>query len=285
MSKSILAGVRRRQILRVLYEHGPLSLRALQEVVEPKMSIRSVQHTVKRLCDKNLVVRRFHTLPKNVGNYYQLSQSDEARQKNSKLLALCPDQLIQPHVRTPELLHSEACAVWSRYFTDLIPGVAVVRDFHFMKYPKIMEALHATTNDLELRPDLVLVIPTKPEKGNLFVAVEIERTRKTRNRLAWKIRKLALQSKLDGVIYVCDKNSIAEKIRIIYSSNFMQKAHTINNYGHHYFLFSSSGLSPSGFTPRFTNTESKLIYITNWLQVLATTPKEDRLDSQFCLHS
>lgn len=88
MSTQIQPGSRRIQILRALHQHGPLSLKTLKLIVNPPMTDRRIQDATRRLYEKGLIIRRFDSLPRNAGHYFQNSQRSAARRTIGSLLGI-----------------------------------------------------------------------------------------------------------------------------------------------------------------------------------------------------
>ncbi len=79
MSIAHVNKVRGTQILRLLFQHGPLSHRAIQRLIEPEIKPRRLQAVTKRLREQGLIHRRYDSLPDNVGHVIELSQTQAAR--------------------------------------------------------------------------------------------------------------------------------------------------------------------------------------------------------------
>lgn len=280
MSEKIRPGSRRIQILRILYEHGPLPIRTLLKLIQPPMTERRLQDSIKRLFKNNLVIQKFDTLPRNSGHYYQISQRLPARISIGKLLGLEPTKLLQPHFRGQELTHLETCAIWADRLRLLFPNARVVQDFRFNEDSGIQRVLMSDSADLELKPDLFIQFSEKEGSGRLSVGIEIERTRKTKKRLLNKLRKLSSKTLLDGVIYLCDKDSIRDNLEQIYSSQVRHRAIRTQHYGANFFLFGSTSLPEDTDYPKLINADGQLVNMKDWVQFLGHQSPRLRRDSQ-----
>lgn len=280
MDDRILPGARRVQILQVLHEHGPLPLRTLGRLIQPTMSERRLQDAVKRLYKKGWVIRKYSSAPNNSGHYYQNSQRKDSRRLIAKLLNLNSDLLIQPHFRGQELQHSEVCAVWSDWFRRKFHSAVVIRDFQFDQNPLVQKLLMTEQQTWELKPDFVVLLPASDGKVAVSVAVEIERTRKTKKRLVRKLGKLASGTLFDGVIYLCDKDALSDNLEHVYSSKVRASAMRIKHYGANYFLFGRTCSSVKTNDLELTNADGQGIKLKDWISFLSSQPLRMRRDAQ-----
>jgi DNA-binding Lrp family transcriptional regulator len=281
MADQIQAGPRQIQILRALQDNGPLSLATLEKLLTPQISRRRLQDATKRMADQGLIVRRFDSLPSNVGHYYQLSGRQANRERIAQILN-CDEGTLSIHpFRTQELQHTQCCAIWANRLQHLFPGAQILRDFDFKRHAIAGQYLLSSGEDFELRPDLLIVLPHADSKSQVVVAIEIERTRKSNKRLLQKLRSLCTRTRLDGVLYLCDKNTIETALRTIYCSNVVQKAHRIRHYGNNFLLLSDGTQTHSDPEPRVYNVSQNSVSLTSWMNLLLTTQPRERRDSAF----
>jgi hypothetical protein len=279
MKNQLHTGLRGQQILKLLSLHGPLSTRTLSEIIDPPMKLRRMNDATKRLFDHGFIVRRFESLPKNASNFFQLSQRRESREFIGKILGISANELLQPQFRNQELLHSELCAIWSSRLKKIFPDCRVVRDYHFADDRLAGKVLLSGKNEVELKPDILIHFGAGDLKSiTTTIAIEIERTLKTKERLFHKLRKLTSRTQLDGVIYVCGKNSIAESLRHIYKSRIVEKSHRIKQYGTNFLLFTDGSQHSDGSGPRLFNTSLKPVLLRNWISFLTSTARPLRRD-------
>lgn len=281
MSKQVLPFVRQKQILSTLYEHGPLSIRALQRILEPPITLRRLQDATKRLRKSGLIARRFNSLPLNASNFFHLAQHELARKVLAEMLNKHPDQILQPYFRNQELHHSELCAIWAARFKKLFPDCRIVRDFKLIHDELAQNILLGSKKEMEVKPDLFVQFPRANDNGYISIALEIERTRKTKVRLRQKVSTYALKTRLDGVIYLCDNNAIVESVRHIYldpkSTSYIRVGHFKKNF----IMFSKDEIPAFGEEPKMYNAELENTSLKNWINFLASTKFNFRRDHNF----
>jgi len=86
---------RGRQILKILSVDGPLSVRALNAIIEPKMPRRRLCDALKRLYDNGLTTKRRMNIFGDAAAFYQTSL--RGRKLAAKVLNVHPESLLQPH--------------------------------------------------------------------------------------------------------------------------------------------------------------------------------------------
>ncbi|MEQ1875659.1 MAG: hypothetical protein ABL958_03370 [Bdellovibrionia bacterium] len=269
--------VRRKQIIRALYENGPLSIRGIKCLIEPLISDNGARQSIRLLKQRGLVIPRFSGLPENCANYYQLSLRDDTRPILSKILEVHPLALMEPLINDNELIHSQECAVWTKWFRMMFPDAEVARELQFKKSEMLMRPLMIDYDNRHLIPDIILRMKNKAEDRFTTVAIEVERSRKASYRIAEKLRKLSCETRLDGVIYICANESISETIRHIYLSNIRHKASRVKHYGDNFFLFSNGKFSTVHNGPIMFNSELKQLSLFDWINFLVTTKDETRM--------
>ena len=273
-------GPRQLQIVRALYENGPLSLRALQQLIDPPIALRRLQDAAKRLHEGGLVVRRHTGLPPNTGHFIQLCARNDRRELLADLLNVDRDALQVPHFRGQELCHSEACAIWVCRFRQLFPDARFIREHEYSRCSIASRILLSSGADHELRPDFLMRFPRADGKSFVNVGVEVERSRKTDDRLERKLKILATQTLLDGVIYLCDGANITEALRNIYNSRVVSKALRIGHYGANFLLISDGSMTTHGQEPRMVNAKLETVSLAAWIHFLLNSEQRQRRDHQ-----
>jgi len=282
MENKIAPYHRGRQILQMLAEHAPISARGLEEIIEPKMHRRRVWDALNKLNKKGYLTKRYDGIFKNTGVYYQISQELVAREKVASFLKCTPESLeLKFMPRHQELIHWEGCTIWTERFRKLFPDAQVTRDFKLFTNPLAMRLILADRDHPELMPDFLVVLPEKDERPRVSVAVEFERTLKSAERLRRKLNKYATETFLDGVIYICDVDSIGNKLRSIYSSKVMDNALRIKHYANNFVMFATNTHTAKGLAPVLVNAEAKFADLHEWMHWLRTTKMENRGRNSF----
>jgi hypothetical protein len=102
-------------------------------LLEPPITDSGARQSIRLLKNRGLIVPRFSGLPANCANYYQLSLRDDTRPILAKMLDVHPLALMEPRINDNELIHSQECAVWTKWFRMMFPEATVEREHQFKK--------------------------------------------------------------------------------------------------------------------------------------------------------
>jgi hypothetical protein len=280
MDKAMPSYSRRKQILSTLRENGSLCTKSLRSLVVPPLPRRNANDVMKRLREQGLVVQRFDSLPANAGHYYQISQSEEALKKIAKILELDPAELNIPKIRDQELAHNDSCAIWTQYLKRILPKAILLREHEFT--PELLSHILLITYDdpYEFRPDIMLELPFKvDEKKRVNIAIEVERSRKTDKRLLRKLKKYAMETRVDGVIYICSKPSILDAVKQIYKGRVLENSVRIKHYGNNFLMFVSGIERGQADNVKLLNADLKTVNLRDWLHFLQSTQYAERAEA------
>ena len=141
--------------------------------------------------------------------------------------------------------------------------------------------MFASHDDFDVIPDMVIHIPCKSENDDVFIAVEVERGSKSKERLQAKLRKYSAQTLFDGLLYFCNEDAIQDRIQDVFLSEKIMETLRIKHYGANFMMFSGDlpKVKPSDFSLR--NIKSENIRLTDWITYLLNTKFDFRRDSQF----
>ncbi len=269
-------GTRGPAILNLLWQHGPLTHEALLYMLEPPIKKRRLQMATERLMRNGLIHKRYSSLHKNMGQVIELNQTQVARVVLADKLRTSPEQLILDHFRSQELLHSIECAIWTEFLKRLLPEAEVVRDFQYGKLKWIESVLRLKAEEADAIPDILVRHPSKYSKGSTYIAVEIERSRKTDDRLIRKLRRITHPSRVDGILYVCENNFVESAVRRIYLNEALPRARFIRHYGNHYLVFARVNPERELKDVGVFNAEQNHLSLKNWVNFLVHTAPPDR---------
>lgn len=271
---------RRIQVLAIIHEHGPLSLRTLQKIVTPAISLRRLQETTKRLCERGLLVRHIESLSRKGEYVYQLGRSVSARNKICSLLHVERKELEQVTGRGKELAHTEQCALWAELFKLVFPEAKVIRDLAICRNLKAKDDFTPEKYSLDLVPDILLEFPKQPGLEKVMLGIEIERTLKSKVRLADKLRRLVTRTQLDGVLYICEGGEIETAVQSIFLGQNHKKSRRIGQYANNFLLFFNRSVDKVSSLDCL-NAESKVVALRKWVTVCRSTPLHQRRETQF----
>lgn len=280
MTERIKCFDRSRHVLQLLKIHGPLSARTLHRLIEPPMKLKKLRNTLTRMCKSGLLVKRLENHFSHTGVFYQASQDPMDRANAAILLNCKKDDLLQPDFRYRELLHTQNCAVWVHTLKRLYPDAIIIRDFEFTNFEVAKQFMSANEDDPDLRPDLLMVLRSTDGQSDIAIALEIEKTRKTNERLLIKLNKYANETFVDGVIYVCSKRRILEVIRDLFVNVIAPSNMRIKHYVKHFFMFSDDIDIHNFRIENVYNCDLETTSITKWISFLRGTSFNFRRDGK-----
>ena len=171
--------------------------------------------------------------------------------------------------------------MWADYIRKLVPCATIVRDFNFKSSQIAGQVLLSSHNDFDLKPDLLIEIPSIDGTDSIAVGIEIERTLKANNRIEQKIFGLATRTRLDGLIYICSSESIADALHNIYRSRVLDNALRIKHYGSNFVVVSAEWRPQDQDAIVMVNAGVKPVPLAHWIYTLASTDLHERRDSLF----
>jgi hypothetical protein len=271
---------RGREIIQLLFDHGPLSFGALSRMINPKMRPKKLKETLLRLRRKGFLATRYFG---EIKVFYFVSQQHANRIQLSKLLKCRPTQLIQPVSSRRDWIHSEACEYWIFILKRLFSDAKFVREREFVDHELARRLLLITKDEFELRPDFLMIFERGADSEPVSVAVEVERTRKSNRRLIEKLRKYAKRSLVDGLIYACDSDRLAETIRLLYQNKVQERALRIGHYGNNFFLLSDAINPHDDHVKNIFNVKKERVSLPEWINYFKSKGRNFRRDHEFPL--
>lgn len=264
-----------KQVIHALYKYGPMTISTMEKVIRPKIGRRSLQMIAKRLNENGLVYKRHGSTYNYTVAYHQLNGDNLSIPILSKLLNVNPNEFEIPYSRNQELEHIQTCVLWCEYFERTLPGVKVKRDFRMYNDPSVQELIKMRDKQIDSLPDLLLNIPIPGNKLGVNIAVEIEKTSKKRSRIYDKLHSFAMESRLDGVLYVCKDRRVVNAVCDIYQSRITQKSPRIRHFSNSFMMFCDESAILR---------EKQIVYglgkqsveLKNWVHFMASTEVQKR---------
>lgn len=250
------------EILSVFKDHGQLTARTLNKMLSPAMSHKKLIRALERLKEKGIIDKRGSDFPRP---YYFLSQALPARNESARILSCEPDELVQPLLKRKDWYHQELCEYWIFQLKKLFPQAEVVRDREILKHGMASNIMFADREKLDLFPDFLLIFPRGRREQTVGVAVEIERTRKSNERLMRKLKSYMNATRVDGLLYVCDSGRLSDTIRMLYEKQTQLKAIRSSHYSEYYFLFSDSIDTAANPLERIFSASGKRVNLDEWI--------------------
>ncbi len=268
---------RRKQILTLLAHHDPLSVRGLIQMLEPSPSPRRLRDSLARLFRSGLVTRRNHGLFGNAAIYYQIAHNRQAQIQVSKITEINADVWNRNHPRTAELLHWEECAVFTRKLKTFLPDSKIIREHEFKHHPEVNEYLLGALDDpTGAKPDIVAVIEPGLCGHSSILAIKIERTLKSKERLKKKLDFYANRTVVDGLIYVCADDEIVRAIELMYRSKKIIASLRVGHYGNLFLMFMDRDAILKKESPVLFNSDFKHVGLSKWIELFKQVPLPKR---------
>ncbi|MCB0415120.1 MAG: hypothetical protein KDD50_12350 [Bdellovibrionales bacterium] len=282
MSKFVKPKGRTPQVIKALYDYGPLDVEVLTNILEPEIKMRRTQDCLYRLVNRGLVIRCNKIQNTFAKNYFQLCASKVAKIEISKILNCDQKDLNIPNFRAHDIEHSIACAYWSNYFEKHFPKAKSIRDFHISSDSKIMDHL-MMNQDVEFYPDITVSFKSETTNDFITIAVEIEKTPKTRKRIFHKLNKFSTRSYVDGVIYICPNHALIDLVGGVYSDRIKTTARRIRQYGEYFLMFTNSFTPSIDANVKMFSSTGQNINLQNWINILETNLWQKRRNEMFAL--
>lgn len=274
MTNRMPIGPRGSQILRLLFEHGPLSPATLRTVIEPPMSQRKMSEAIFRLKDLGLVRKRHSSISDKNNHYVELSQKLESKQILKALLDVEEADLKKIPGGTEAMEHWQDCVLWAKHFRTILGQAKIVHDFQMCRSAEIRKLFRLSEKaKYHAYPDLLILLE-KDDGGVCTIAVEVERTEKKGLRIIRKLKTLAMTSEIDGVLYICKTPRVAEKIQRIYRTKVEPRAYRVERYSDQFLMISDGTIHPESGMLKTTDLKGSGINPLGWMMKLRTMQEE-----------
>lgn len=266
---------RSKDILRVISEHGPLTIDLLQRMIEPEMTKRNLRKSLQVLRKKNLIELAQSS---NQSTFYLLNQSSPSRTNSANILKCSATQTQKPLLRRQDWFHNQWCEYWIMNMKRRLPDSKIIREDSISSHETAMNVLQIQKTDFDLRPDFLMSLSEGTAGDTTYLAFEIERTRKSEQRLLRKFRKYMDGTRIDGLIYICDSGRLSETIRLLYQNKLLAQTQRQKRFGENFFLLSDSLDGGGPQLPRLFNAAGKPTSFETWCGYLKSTKWTKRRD-------
>ncbi|MGE4131960.1 MAG: hypothetical protein AB7F86_10000 [Bdellovibrionales bacterium] len=210
--------------------------------------------------------------------FYSVSQDSQTRTRLAAVLNCQPDDLVQDFYHNRNWMHDEICELLIHQFQSAFPTVSVIREKAFGKSELARNIMMVKHDDLDFRPDFLMIFSEGVESRPVSIAVELERTRKSDQRLVRKLRKYAMKTRVDGIVYICRTDRLADTIRLLFKDKQLENSGRIGHYGQNFILFTDAENSTDIFSEQLYNTLGEHISLKEWLNYLRLTTPDERRD-------
>ena len=276
MKKQPPRDYRTKEFLRLLKDQGPLTAKAISLMVNPPMRDKKVYEALYRLRKRGLVKLRSEKVVGRPCSIYQLNQDLRAREITSNLLGVHEDTLLQPHFRYREILHNDGCALLVSNLKKHFPEAIIVRDFEFNTSSIAQKIMLTNEYDRDLKPDVLLIFKGHETKRLTSISFEVEKTRKDNKRLKAKLKKYASQSRIDGLVYICDEERIKEALIDNFKYNVLPKALRIKHYSDYFLMFTDIKNIHINLSDTLYGLNQKTVPTGKWISFLRQVKTNER---------
>jgi hypothetical protein len=268
---------RGKEILCLIKESGPLTTDLLFRMLTPSMSKKNIRKSLQVLRGKNLIEAVQSTTQIT---FYMVAQGPKSRMKSAEILKCHPDEIKQPLLRKQDWFHNQWCEYWIMNMKRQFFNADIVREGEINSDHMAMNILGLRNQDFDLRPDFLLMIPKTETAEAVNLAFEIERTRKSEQRLIRKFKKYMGETSLDGLIYICDSGRLSETIRLLYQTKLLTRSQRQKRFGENFFVFSDSLDGGGPMLSRLFNACGKPTTFEKWCGYLTSTSWAKRRDEE-----
>lgn len=266
------------EVLTLLRDHSPLTLEMLHLMTAPpiqKKNLRQAIGIMKRKGIVDMVMGSPSTF------YYQLNNAETVRDEVAQRLRDDKTKAARPLLNRRNWIHNQWCEFWALTIKRAFPDVEIIREHEIESHALARSILQQQGKPLDLLPDFLMIFPKTATNERVSIAFEIERTRKSDERILQKLKTYIYETHIDGLIYVCDSGRLSETIRLLYRKKALEKAHKKRGYTENFFLFSDSMSAGDSPLSSFYNANGQPASLINWCHTLRAKTTEFRKDNQF----
>jgi len=162
------------------------------------------------------------------------------------------------------------------------PGSEIIRDFKSAGNDSVRLTMLTDDGSAEsVAPDLLLIYRGDTPSRLTKIAFEIERTQKKKDRLRAKLRKYAVGTRIDGVVYICSTDRIERVLATLYKSKIVPLAGRINHYSSGFLLLGRDDVTPSKSAEKMVNSNFQMFDMHTWIHKLTSSKLVERHDEMF----
>lgn len=267
-----------KEVLTLLRDHSPLTLEMLHRMTAPPIPKKNLRQSVgimKRKGIVDMVIGSSSTF------YYQLNNAQTVRDEVALRLKDDKTKAARPLLNRRNWIHNEWCEFWALTIKRAFSEVEIIREHEIEGHASARSILQQQGKPLDLLPDFLMIFPKTATNEKASVVFEIERTRKSDERIQQKLKTYIYETHIDGLIYVCDSGRLSETIRLLYQKKTLEKAHKKRGYTENFFLFSDSMSAGENPLASFFNASGQPTSLITWCHRLRATKTEFRRDNQF----
>lgn len=268
-------------VLEALMKYGAMNMRTLSEVLPEYKTYRNLKRTVSNLCERKLVAKRYEQINGGKSVFYQLNQKSFIREALAYYLDTHPDRLLQKTVPYKELSHEQTVAQIHYYLSTQFPEAIILKDDEIHHNAIGNKVIAGSESADAVKPDLLFIYQGKDGLKPITIAIEYERTLKSRDRIVQKLNYYAQKTLVDGVLYIYPDSMIDHNVHHSYFKNVMSRACRVKDYGHNFLLTSELSKDIKTSFEKLKNRSGNYYDFNHWLGQLLKYNEHNRIDKNF----
>lgn len=258
-----------------------MNRRTLQTVVPEIKDSRNFRKTLKNLLDRKLIVKRYDTINDYIAVFYQLNQKSFIREALASYLDTQSERIQQKELRYKELLHEQVLTKICYYLNKKYSGAVILRDHELRSSLDAQNIISGLDQVDQMKPDLLFMMETSDQNKKISIAIEFERTAKSKDRMQQKLNFYTQSTRVDGVIYFYSKDRIDHNLHELYIDQVLDKSLRVKHYGKNFLLTSAFNDDVEKSIKLLKNRNNNDYTFQNWLDFLTTYSTQNRRDEYF----
>jgi DNA-binding MarR family transcriptional regulator len=269
---------RGKQIIRELYENGPLTATGLRCLLQPPISKSGVKQALKVLRQKKLIVTSKSSLELYRKYYYQLSLTGNTRPIIGKILNLPPMALHYPVLHNHDMGNSQDCAIWCNWFGRMFPNSVVARDIHYKSDTSFKMPFAIDSVDWKHRPDMLMRIASQDSKREFTFAIDLHKDWMNHGKWMTKMLKLYNSGAVRGVIYFGPFRSVESLFKYIAHEQKYTQSRINKCFRDNFILLGTGAWSNSESAPVMFGSDGFPVSLREWINTRSKTEEEKPLE-------
>jgi truncated hemoglobin YjbI len=213
--------------------------------------------------------------------FYQLNQKSFIREALASYLDTKSEFIQQKDLRYKELFHEQVLTKISYYLIKKYPNAVILRDHELALNNEAQNIISGLVQADQMKPDLLFLISTSGQSRKISIAIEYERTAKSKDRMHQKLNFYTQSTRVDGVIYFYSKNRIDHNLNDLFIDHVLEKSLRIKHFGKNFLLTSELYDDVEKSMKLLKNRNGNYYSFQNWLDCLTTSSASNRRDEYF----
>ena len=273
---------RQTEILTLLSKYGVLGIKTLQTLMKEKIEIRRLRESLLVMESHDLVSRFILGTGGSPMSYWILPDERTARGKALLVSGLEAKYFRCKNARYSHLPHENSCTLVHASLERQMPALWIYRESTatFKNLPGHLISERAT--DIGNIPDLCVGVPRKnvnsaeSDKGYRWISVEVDRTNRSKKRIAQRVNTYTKHTGFSGLLYLVPSKAAVISLREIYATRADKSAYRLRGSTE---SFLAIGVTP---TDLFDVNAMRVwcgkheIPLSTWLSLFAISESQER---------